>query len=298
MMGAARGAAGSQYVLILLLGLIGGRPHMAHAQDPVRIRETVETISRSRTPVASAGAVQQRYLLTLTDEPRVILLLFVGGSGRLHLSEGLLETTSTNFLLRSRRLFAATSGGFAVAVPDAASDILTLHTGLRGLRRGQAHLSDIAAVIEDVRKKVTAGPRLPVCLVGTSRGAVSAAAYAATAQALIPGAPDIDCLVLTSPVTRPSRPPSESLEDVPLGHVTVPTLLVTDWHDVCRVSPPQGVTILEAALAGAPRVDKRIFVGGYPALSSGCRSLSPHGFFGIEPWVVKVIGNWIVDAVH
>jgi hypothetical protein len=276
-------------VLVLLLGMVVA----TDAQDGILVRDTVETIVRARAPVpGTSGPVEQSYILIEVAKPRALLVLFAGGGGQLHLADGQLDITSTNFLVRSRHLFAASQRGFNVVVPDAASDILTLGTGLRGLRGSQAHLSDIAAMIEDVKNKVAGGADLPVCLIGTSRGTISASAYAATAQTLVPGAPAIDCLVLTASVTEPSGSPNESLDDVPLGDVTVPTLLAAHWRDKCFVTPPQALTELKAALIGTPRVTIRVFIGGTTPLSDPCGSLSPHGFFGIEPWVVKAIGNW------
>ena len=55
-------------------------------------------------------------------DPIAVLMLFVGGSGRLSLSETQRNTGSPNFLARSRYHIA--SGGFVVAVIDAASDFL------------------------------------------------------------------------------------------------------------------------------------------------------------------------------
>lgn len=282
------------YIVFFVLAIGTNAP--AVAQDGILIQDTVETIPLPRPPVpGTAGPVTQSYILIEVETPRALLVLFAGGGGNLGLADGELDTTATNFLVRSRYLFAAGRGGFDIVVPDAASDILTLPAGLRGLRRSAQHLSDIAAIIEDARDKVAGGHELPVCLIGTSRGTISAAAYAATAQTVVPGSPAIECLVLTAPVTEPSSPPNESLDDVPLAEVRAPTLLVAHRRDACFVTPPQGLKQLETLLNGT-KVRSRTFVGGATPLSDACGGLSPHGFFGIEPWVAHVIGDWV--ALH
>jgi len=54
--------------------------------------------------------------------PSAVLMLFIGGDGRLNLAPTQLNTGSTNFLARTRYHFAAE--GYVVALIDAASDFL------------------------------------------------------------------------------------------------------------------------------------------------------------------------------
>src|SRR5207244_550656 len=78
---------------------------------------------------------------------------------------------------------------------------------------------------------------VPVWLVGTSMGTVSAANAAARLE---DGGPD--GLVLTSTVTRGSREMIESVGDVRLQDITVPTLLVhhrdDTWRRAATPTPP------------------------------------------------------------
>ena len=73
---------------------------------------------------------------------------------------------------------------------------------------------------------------MPVWLIGTSMGTVSAANGAARLTA---GGPD--GLVLTSTVTRQGRERIETVGDVRLDAIRVPTLVVHHKNDACRATP-------------------------------------------------------------
>lgn len=214
-----------------------------------------------------------------------VLMLFPGGNGKLFLNETQLNTGKTNFLVRTRYHFAA--GGFVVAVIDAASDFLYHNHGLRGHRLpnrlyGDKYLLDLAAVINDLRVKF---PDLPLCAVGTSRGTNSAAVAAAELDDLPDG------LVLTSSLTGPDS--NGDLDEVDLGEVKVPTLIVTNKDDECSITKPEDSKDLKKRFTAAPKVKVRQFKGGITPLSRSCSSLSGHGFFGIEQKVVKAITKFI-----
>ena len=261
------------------------------------LSDTVEMIELTREPVEGdpADPVYQFYILIEVENAVGTIVLFAGGSGQLAIHNNELHIRSTNFLVRSRHHFAAE--GFHVVVMDAATDFLQLSTGLRGQRTGIAHLSDIATVINDLPGKL--GDPGPICLVGTSRGTVSAGAYAAESPS-DPNLPAIDCLVLTSSVTQLGGPSISQnlLDDVTLGSVNVPSYVVAHENDRCFVTPPSDITILESLLSvGSPKVKVKTFRGGTTTLSDECYSLSAHGFFGIEPQVVKGIGKWIRKTI-
>ena len=141
----------------------------------------------------------------------------------------------------------------------------------------------------------------PICLVGTSRGTISAAAYAAEAPSA--SLPAIDCLVLTSSLTQASTsgPPFDQnlLIDVALESVNVPSYVVAHKEDKCYVTPPSDVKVLKSRLSvGSPKVGVKTFMGGTTTLSGECDPLSAHGFFGIEPRVVSDIGKWIRKQIE
>ncbi len=149
--------------------------------------------------IATRPGVSLPFLLVTPDRrPAASLILFAGGDGQLGLA-----TWATgggkrgNFLVRSRALFA--ERGFLAAVVDAPSDRTA--DGLTGFRSTEAHTQDIAGVIAFLKQRAD----VPVWLVGTSMGTVSAANAAARVPQNVHG------LVLTSSVTRASRRERESL---------------------------------------------------------------------------------------
>jgi dienelactone hydrolase len=219
--------------------------------------------------------------------PAAVLMLFVGGDGRLNLPIYPQNIGSTNFLARTRYHFAAE--GYIVALVDAASDFLE-HDGLTGHRLpnmpyGGQYLLDLAAVMGNLRSRY---PDLPLWAVGTSRGTISAAVAAAYAS-LPP-----DGIVLTSPLTGPSV--NGDLQDVDLESVHIPALIVTHWDDACSVTKPEDVRALKNRFAASPRVQVRYFNGGSAPLSNPCDPLSGHGFFGVEQEVIEAISRWIKNV--
>ena len=236
-------------------------------------------------------------------DPTAVLMLFPGGSGKLRLEPEDLDIGSTNFVVRTRYHIAAE--GFVVAVIDAASDFLAHshgsrrtagfrhRSGLRGHRfpsRGPSLLGDkykidLQAVTDDLRIRF---PGLPVWAVGTSRGTNSAAVAAAE----LDNPPD--GIVLTSSLTGPSR--DGDLDEVDLGKVEVPTLIVTNQDDECSATKSEDSKRLKKRFTMSPRVQVLIFKGGSTPLSDGCGPLSGHGFLGIEQKVIDAIARWIKHA--
>jgi len=246
-------------------------------------------ISANRKVVGCATApmttIEQSYILV--DAPdagsaKGVLLLLVGGGGKLDVANGQTDINATNFLLRSRHLFAAQ--GFHVAVMDAASDFLSCNGGLRNRRTTTAFTKDMAAVIFDLHQRF---PGLPLWAIGTSRGSTAAAQAGAYLGAMLDG------VVLTSPMTNPV---TASVFDVPLSQISAPTLITTHESDACFVTPPSAIESVRDALTAAVTVKTKEFDGGFPALSPDpCDATTAHGYLGIEPQVVKKISDWISE---
>ena len=283
-------------LLIAVSCLVMVNPQLVSAAQASIVQDTVQEIYFDRGDPAET--VMQRYILIEVDNAVGTVILFMGGQGILYLvtweSHGYLHISNTNFLVRTRHHFAAE--GFNVVVIDAASDFWEFPRGLIGHRTSAEHLSDIAAVIKDFPSKLLLDDPDPICLVGTSRGTISAGAYAAEAPS-DPDLPDIDCLVLTSSLTQqPDNPTGHQnlLDDVQLELVNVPTYVVAHKKDKCNVTPPSDVKVLKSLLSvGSPKVGVKTFCGGTTPLSDECNALSAHGFFGIEPSVVSDIGKWM-----
>jgi len=223
--------------------------------------------AEERIDLATRSGVTESVFFTAAAAPRRSAVLFVGGNG---VFDGPMHQ---NFLARVADRFVAE--GISVAIPSAPSD----HAGgmSDNFRASGEHVADIAAVIALLRQRAA----VPVWLVGTSRGTISAAAVAARL-----GPPRVAGLVLTSTVWS-------SLRDVTsLADVRVPTLVVHNHDDGCRESPFSAASDGMAALKAAP-VKELVAVSGGSSRSAPCQALSPHGYYGIEDRVVPPILAWI-----
>ena len=253
--------------------------------------EQIIPVTTSRSPVACATGpisdVTLNYLLVdapVGTQAKGVLLMFVGGGGKLDIADSQLNISANNFLLRSRYLFAGQ--GFHVAVMDAASDFLTCNRGLRNRRTSAEFTADMQSIVDNLRERFDG---LPIWLVGTSRGSTAAAQGAATISPVVNG------LVLTSSVTNPV---TLTVFNTPLGSITQPTLIAYHEDDACSVSPPAGNEFLQQALTSASKVKVYEFDGGLPSLSMNtCDAVTPHGFLGIEGRVVKKISRWITRQI-
>lgn len=138
--------------------------------------------------IPTRTGVTQRFVVLPAADAKAAVVLFAGGHGGLQLSDaGTPAWGKNNFLVRSARLFAAQ--GLTVAIIDAPSD---RQSGpyLSGFRHTPEHAADVKAVIAWLKDST----KLPVWLVGTSRGTQSVGAAATALQS--GGGPD--GIVLTS----------------------------------------------------------------------------------------------------
>jgi len=263
--------------LVQVIELSGYRPRFDGAVNTLFLRYML--IDPSNAVAADGFAPLQ---------PTAVLVLLVGGNGKLNLVPGQQNTGSTNFVARTRYHFAAE--GYVVALVDAASDFLDLASGLAGNRQphqphGDKYLLDLAAVMGDLRTRY---PNLPLWAVGTSRGTIGAAVAAAHVAA------PPDGIVLSSALTGPSA--TGDLQTVPLESIAVPVLLVTHRDDACPVTRAEDSKALRRRFASSPRIQLLTFNGGSAPLSDACDPLSPHGYFGIEQKVIDAITRWIGHA--
>ncbi|HZF04166.1 MAG TPA: alpha/beta hydrolase [Patescibacteria group bacterium] len=233
-----------------------------------------------RTIPSRPGVTESFVLIRTPRPPAASVILFTGGRGALGLQRGPLGPRAINFLVRSRQRFA--ERGLLVAVLDAPSD----RTGeaLVRFRTSAEHAADVRALIAALRAETP----VPVWLVGTSMGSVSAAAVAVR---LTEGGPD--GVVLTSSVMGQSREMGESLQDVALDKIRVPVLIVHHRDDGCRASRYADTAWAMRRLSAAPRKELLAFSGGDAPQSDACEPLAPHGYFGIEDKVVDAIVGFI-----
>ena len=219
-----------------------------------------------RVELQSRPGVSQPILFTVTNAPVASVILFPGGNG-------VLSGLGNNFLVRVSGQIAAS--GLNVALVDAPSD----HGSGMGtpFRSGEAQAKDVAAVVAFLLGKSP----VPVWVVGTSRGSISAANAAVRL-----GPSQVAGLVLTSAVW------AGGMEAVPLNQVSVPTLVVHNRLDGCAASPFDGATAAIPQLSQAPAKDL-IAVSGGSGRGAPCGATSPHGYYGIEGAVVPPMVAWI-----
>ncbi len=259
---------------IALAGLATAAANRAGAQEQLVTLET-------------RAGVTQKFILITPEKPVAAVILFAGGKGNLDLTGAadrpVLGWGKNNFLVRSRDDFAA--HGFAVAVVDAPSDRKE-RKGMRGgFRNSAEHVTDIDAVTAHLKKTV----RVPVWLIGTSRGTESVAYVAIHAKEKIAG------LVLTSSMTEDNSD-GRPVTGLALDRIRVPALVVAHEDDECWATPPGGAEWIAESLVNASRVEVKMFSGGDSPRSGTCGALSAHGFLGIEQKVVAAIAGFIKSA--
>ena len=221
--------------------------------------------------------VRQPFILLRPEHPIASVILFTGGDGVAMIGpEGIRR--QGNFLVRSRALFA--EQGLLVAVVDPPSDQPTLN----GFRTSQAHALDIKGVIAYLRQQA----RVPVWLVGTSYGTVSAAKVA---DWLADGGGP-DGIVLTSSLLN-RGPFGDSVYNADPARIRIPMLLVHNKSDRCPATPFSQAEGYVKRMANAKPGELIAFEGGGPVHGPFCQPFDYHGFPGLEPQVVTSIAQWI-----
>lgn len=195
------------------------------------------------------GATQSYFLARAPQNPQAIVLLFPGSGGfiRLRVEDGQVKFSPNNFLVRSRGEF---------------------------VKRG---------VVADLNKRF---PRVPLFLIGTSRGTVSAAALASKFGHQVSG------VVLTATMFRQTgrraSEPGPGLSQFDFTNIKIPLLFVHHSEDLCVVTPYNEAARLSEKY---PLISVS---GGLPPKSDECEALSAHGFLGKESETIEEIVNWIL----
>jgi hypothetical protein len=230
-----------------------------------------------------AGVTQSYFLTSIPKNLQAVALLFPGSGGLIQLrsENGKPRFNQGNFLVRSRAEFI--KRGVVAVILDAPLD----QQGGWGMgdefRLGAAHFTDMSAVIEDLEKRF---PRVPLFLVGTSRGTISAAAVGARLGQRAAGA------ILTATMFRQtpknSKEPGPGLSKFDFATIKAPLLFVHHVSDQCE-STPYG----EAARLSDKYPLVTVFGGAQPQ-SGPCDAFSQHGFLGKESETVEEIVNWML----
>jgi pimeloyl-ACP methyl ester carboxylesterase len=228
------------------------------------------------------GDVVLKLLVDAPADAKALALLLPGGHGKVNIqNDGTFKGLKGNFLVRSRDLFVG--NGVATAVFDAPSDRKDSEGLSYSYRVSAEHADDIKAAIAELRGKY---PKLPIWLVGTSRGSTSAANAAANIKE-----GGTDGVVLTASVGVSSKHGGNVL-DFDLAGIKIPVLVVHHEEDGCKVTPVSGARDIKAALTGA-KASELIVVTGGDSGGEPCKGKSHHGFLGIENKVVDAIATWI-----
>jgi hypothetical protein len=233
-----------------------------------------------------------RYALGSSQLPgSIAVVLLVGGGGHLNLDDqGCPRALTGNSLVRSLPLFH--EAGLMTALVDAPSTHPG-EDGLGGYRITVGHAEDLGKIISDVRRRGYS----PVWLIGTSRGAISAA----NAASRLAGSAAPDGLVLTSALMS-GNPTSRvvwvahSMFDLPLEAIRLPTLVVGHAEDQCARSPANLMNKIIARTNGSR--EQVVTVKGGPGMTgtsstAACEGRSPHGFIEQEAEVTAGIVRFI-----
>ena len=228
------------------------------------------------------SGVTQSYLLSspAAGKAQAVAVLFAGGAGKVNLEReaGRAVLDRGNFLVRSRRLF--TASGIVAAVMDVPSD--QSHGLEDEFRLGAAHAEDIGRVVADLRSRF---PGLPIFLVGTSRGSISAASAGRRLGNRVDG------VVLTATLFLASRR-GPGLSGFDFSSIPVPLLFVHHPDDGCAFTPYSEAKRL------ADRYPLISVSGGSPAQSKPCEAMSAHGFLGREADAVDAIAKWMLKQPY
>ena len=225
-----------------------------------------------------------RAVVDVPAQPRAAVILFAGDNGYIGLTENGEQTNlQGNFLARSRSLFV--KQGLIAVLVDMPSDVSS--QGASSYRTSADQAQDAAMIMEFVRKQW----HVPVALVGTSRGTISAANTAARLER-----GNANALVVTSTVTQTSKKTNGTIYDAGLSRISIPVLIFHNEQDACKVSPYSGVQGLQRALKSAPRKDI-ISLSHGDAIGDACQGMSAHGYLGVEDQAVLTIANWIFANV-
>jgi hypothetical protein len=229
------------------------------------------------------GVTQAYFIASLPKDLQALAVLFPGSGGsiRLRQEKGEIKFGPNNFLVRSRGEFV--KRGVVAVIVDAPSD----YQGGGGMsddfRLGADHFTDITAVVADIGKRF---PSLPIFLVGTSRGTISAAALGARFGSQLAG------VVLTSTVFRQSSgragESGRGLSRFDFGTIKIPVLFAHHVSDQCGVTPYGDAARL------ADKYPLISVFGGRPPESGPCDPFSAHGYFGKESETVEEIVNWMM----
>jgi len=226
--------------------------------------------------IETRGAVLPIY--TIWNEKAVAtLVLYSGGGGGYGKIGDDGWPSSSNFLIRSAKLFAAHP--FNLVLVGRATDVPTLD----GVTRiGENHNLDNQAIFRAIKLKSP----VPIWLIGTSMGTISA-----TAAAIHDGGQNIAGIVLTSSITAYRIKGAVPTQE--LSKIVVPVLVVHHEQDACKVCTPYEAKNIADGLKNSPIKKTILISGGADPTGDPCEPMHYHGYIGKEKEVVDLIATWV-----
>ncbi|SAL48069.1 Alpha/beta hydrolase family protein [Caballeronia sordidicola] len=224
------------------------------------------------------GSFQRVLYLPPARNLNGLMIMFAGGTGELDIGKNGSIRNANNFVVRSSDLWR--DRGYGVLLVDALD-----HRSLRGQRSSGAY-AEVTAKIIAFAHEIS---RAPLWVLGTSQGSIAAMNAASHA-----GKGDIAGLILTESVSILGG----SHETVFYAHpedVHVPSLIVANDNDQCKVAPPSMADAIAQSIRHA-RASVLKVKGGVQRSQDGCGSLSPHGYYGMEEQVVDGIVRWMKNT--
>jgi pimeloyl-ACP methyl ester carboxylesterase len=211
------------------------------------------------------------------------VVLFSGGSGGYGQIGADGWPTGGNFLIRTGKHWATYP--FNIVMVGRTTDGIDLSLG--NVRIGEKHAADNLAVFQAIKLRSP----LPIWVVGTSMGTISATAAAIhDSESLVSG------VVLTSSIV--AYKVTGALPKQDLEKIHVPTLILHHADDACWACRPYEVKNIASALVNAP-IKRTIMVsGGGGATGNPCEPMHHHGFVGMQDEVVDLIAAWIVKPTE
>jgi alpha-beta hydrolase superfamily lysophospholipase len=243
--------------------------------------------SGSFQEIPTRDGVKLPFLYEKPGNARAVVVLFQGGGGYIGVAgtseKGWVKLDSV-FLSGGALRFA--KNNLVVSVVDTPSDKSDLNGGFRN---SNEHNQDIRKLVEFLRKD---NPGLPIWLIGTSNGSLSAVGAAiAMGDTLVNG------VVLTSTVTEENswtfgQKFVHPVYRADLSKVSVPVLIVHHKKDRCQHAPYAPIEALTKAFPNAKKVEL-ISVEGGQDINSPCNG-GYHQFLGQEQEVSDLIAKWIL----
>ncbi len=249
------------------------------ARTPMALQAASEALPNSQVlSIESRPGVHVPLFVVWNPQATATVVLFSGGGGGYGSIGADGWPSSQNFLIRSGKLWAGHP--FNVVMVGRPSDGIDLHNG--AVRIASKHSADNDAVLAALKAR----SELPLWVVGTSMGTISAAAAAIqNTDNRIAG------VVLTSSVTGNKivgSVPSQSLDKI-----RVPTLVVHHRRDACHACTPWEAKNIPSALRNAPVKALLLIDEGGGESGDACEALHFHGYVGAERSVVDQIARWI-----